>query len=308
MSTWDGIPGHGPVDIDPNLPPQLYTGITATQSYTWVLREVFLSTVRQLPFFAGFTIKRNKRVPLQAEDIPVLGVYILDENLVSDGDANASQIDFLNTFKIGFSVVIKNNDDADAEQKLDAAWWAIMNGLWRDQYVTSFWDTWNVHTQKGNPDNTRFEGIINGSRRHIFGAVGSNNEFPTAELQYDTSLTYRSEFAPIITDPLNTIITQTGMGEPPYSDREQVLIVYDFVNPGPPFTTPQPAPPFPPFDDHQEGATSHGRSNQQDAARSATSGRSAGGYRTGNGSDQTNSAAGTAGGDQRAKPDEAGKR
>ena len=296
---WDGIPGHSPVEINSALPPQMYTNITATQSYTWVLREVFLSTVKQLPFFQGFTIKRNRRVPIQPEDIPALGVYILDESLSPDKDtaANAGHIAFLHTFRIGFSVVIKNNDDADSEQKLDAAWWTIMNGLWRDQYVTSFWDTWNVHDQHGNPDNTRFEGVISGARRHEFGNIGANNEFPTAELQYDCSVTYRNGYPPIITDPLNSIITQTGMGDQPYSNREQVLVVYDFVNPGPPFTGPQPAPPFPPYNDI--GAR-HGRSDKQDAKSSnPTRGRSASGDNAGRG--QETPAAGAARSNPQAK-------
>ena len=284
---------------DPNLPPQLYTGITETQSYTWVLREVFLSTVKQLPFFAGFKIRRNKRVPLQTEDIPCLGVYILDETLSPDGDANAGDICFINTFRIGFSVTIKNNDDADAEQKLDAAWWAIMNGLWRDQYVTSFWDTWNVHTSTGNPDNTRFEGVPTGTRRHVFGNAGANNEFPIAELQYDCSITYRSEFAPFITDALDTITLQTGMGDQPYSDREQVMVVYDFVDPGMPHTGPKPPDfpyPFPYVSPLNKGAT-NGPSNQQNAGRASTQrGRAA--ARDGAGSAENQRPARTAGTDR----------
>ena len=84
-----------------------------------------------------------------------------------------------------------------------------MNGLWRDQYITNMLDTWNPGAGAGNPDNTRFEGVTRGSRKHVWGHAGLNNELPIGELQYDASIIYRAEFGPIITDDLLRIHVET---------------------------------------------------------------------------------------------------
>lgn len=207
-------------------------GITGTQSYTWVLREIFLNTVVALPFFAGFNIRRNKRKPIQLVDLPLLGVYILDEQMGPDGDANHGEIRFIHTFRIGFSVMIVNNDDDVAEQKLDAAFWAIMNGLWRDQYVTSLWDTVNPHTGvSANPDSTRFESVVRGTRKHVWGSLGSNQETAFAELEYVPSIVYRADYPAIVTDELDLLHVVTAY--PPGSDPsqvQQITWIYDFTS------------------------------------------------------------------------------
>ncbi len=208
--------------------------ITDTQSYSEVLRDVFFARVVTLPFFAGFKARRCKMLQVQPEHIPYLGVYIIDEQMVPDGDANAGCIRFIHTLRVGFSVIIGNNDPLAAELKLDEAFWAIMNGLWRDQYITNMLDTWNPVAGAGNPDNTRFEGVTRGSRKHVWGNAGLNNETPFAELQYDASVLYRAEFSPIIIDDLLRIHVETvplaSDGTIPDADTVQRIISeYEFT-------------------------------------------------------------------------------
>ena len=208
--------------------------ITDTQSYSEVLRDVFFARVVTLPFFAGFKARRCKMLQVQPEHIPYLGVYIIDEQMAPDGDANAGCIRFIHTLRIGFSVIIENNDPLAAELKLDEAFWAIMNGVWRDQYITNMLDTWNPVAGAGNPDNTRFEGVTRGMRKHVWGHAGLNNELPIGELQYDASVVYRAEYGPIITDDLLRIHVETvplaSDGTIPDADVVQRIISeYEFT-------------------------------------------------------------------------------
>lgn len=208
--------------------------ITDKQSYSIVLRDVLFAKTVTLPFFAGFKARRCKMLKVEPEHLPYLGLYLVDEQMQPDGDANAGHIRFTHTLKLGFSVIIKNNDPVAAELKLDEAFWAIMNGLWRDQYMTNMIDTWNPTIGAGNPDNVRFEGVTRGTRRHHWGSTGLNNEIPIAELQYEASLVYRAEYAPVITDDLLRIHVETvpmaSDGTVPAADEVMRIIrEYEFT-------------------------------------------------------------------------------
>ena len=187
-------------------------GITDTQSYGLVIRDVFFDCLTQrTPFFASYTARKTPMLPVQTNLLPFLGVYILDETMTPDGDANAGAIAFSHTLRIGFSIVIANNDQVVAEQTIDAAFWAIMNRLWTDEYVMNLLDTYNPTDQSQNPDNVRIESITRGVRRHRFGNAGHNNETPVAELQYDVSCFFRTYWEPDITDTLDEIDVSTGV-------------------------------------------------------------------------------------------------
>jgi hypothetical protein len=179
-------------------------GITDTQSFALVIRDVFYDALSSDPFFAGYTCRKNKMLSVQPQLLPYLGVYILDETMLPDGDANAGHIRFSHTLRVGFSVMIANNDQVVAEQGVDAAWWKIMNRLWPDQNIMNLLNS-------SNPDNTRIEGVTRGVRRHVFGTAGLNNETPLAEMQYDVSIFYRTGWPPIITDTLDEIDVTTGI-------------------------------------------------------------------------------------------------
>jgi hypothetical protein len=146
--------------------------------------------------------------------------------MLPDGDLNAGNYNFIHTAPIGFSVMVANNDQNAAELQIDQAFWRIMNVLWTDQYILNVLDTYNPHLGFGNPDNTRIEGIARGVRRHVFGTAQFNNETPLAELQYDVTVQYRSEWVPVIPDDFTTYHMRTGIkiGETPeeMGKREQV--------------------------------------------------------------------------------------
>jgi hypothetical protein len=179
-------------------------GITDTQSFSLVIRDVFYDALVADAFFAGYACRKTRMLRVQADLLPYLGVYIIDETMLPDGDANAGHVRFSHTLRIGFSVVIANNDQVAAELQIDAAWWRIMNRLWPDQDIMNL-------LKSSNPDNTIIEGVTRGSRRHVFGAAALNNETPLAELQYDVSIFFRTGWPPIITDTLDEIDITTGI-------------------------------------------------------------------------------------------------
>src|ERR1700761_8311947 len=107
-------------------------GVTDTQSYSLVLRDGFFDAFTPDPFFAPYTCRKNRMLRVQSELLPYLGVYIIDETMLPDGDANAGSVRFGHTLRVGFSAMVANNDPVIAEQMIDAAFWRIMNVLWPD--------------------------------------------------------------------------------------------------------------------------------------------------------------------------------
>lgn len=213
--------------------------ITDIQSYSTVIRDVLFAKCCSLPFFEGFTARRCKQLPTQPYHLPYLGVYIMDEPFQSDGDWNAGHFAWIHELKLGFSVQMEHNDPVELELMLDRAYWAIMNGIWRDQYICNLFDTWNPHTHSGNPDNTRFEGVKRGIRRHNWGPARQNNETPWAELQYEPILSYRTEWEPIVDDWLESIHVETVPMRhqplprvPPAEEVQRIISKYEFKTGG----------------------------------------------------------------------------
>ena len=209
-------------------PVNLPSGITATQSYTWVLRESIIDTLMSVPPFNGWTLRRNDQKRIETGQLPVLGVYLLPERMTPEANnplGNEGMITFFHNFQIGISVIIANNDPDVAEQKLDAAFWTIMNTLWPSQNLMRM-------THSPNPDGVAIEGVTGGVRRMVYGAVGKNNETPVAELQYEVNCTYRSDWPPVITDTLDTIaVTVIEAGFDP-AQTQPVLVEYLFSQTG----------------------------------------------------------------------------
>jgi hypothetical protein len=169
---------------------------------------------------------------VQPSILPYLGVYIIEEVLSPDGDANAGNVRFLHNLRIGFTAMVANNDQVEAEKAIDAAYWRIMNVLWTDPYLLNVIDTYNHDLQMENPDNTRIEGVTRATRRHVFGTPQQNNETPVAEVQFDVNIAYRTTWIPVIKDDLLEINVRTGIKigetEEEMAQRQQVGADYTF--------------------------------------------------------------------------------
>jgi hypothetical protein len=171
---------------------------------------VFFDALVADSFFAGYTCRKNKMLVTRPEYLPCLNVYIIDEQMTPDGDANAGCIRFIHNTRIGFSVMQANNDQDVLEAGLDAAFWRIMNRLWTDEYIMNVIDTYNPTTGTENPDNTLIESIERGSRKYLWGNAGLNNETPLGEMQYDITCKYRTYWPPVIPDDLLLIDVKTN--------------------------------------------------------------------------------------------------
>lgn len=217
--------------------------ITEVQSYSFVIRDMFLDRLKKAPFFSNFTARKSKQLQIMPNQIPYIGVYFVNEDMSPDGDLNAGEIRFTHMLKLGFSVIIQNNDPVACEAKLDQAFWAIMNTLWRDPNLTNLIDTRAYPGGIGNPDNTRIEGVSRGTRRHSFGNAGLDNETPYGEMQYEATIKYSADYAPIITDNLLLIHQETvALREdgtiPPAAEVQRVVSEYKFD----PYPPPAPQP------------------------------------------------------------------
>jgi hypothetical protein len=206
--------------------------ISETQTYSWIIRNVFFDALKRDQFFANYTMRRTKRRIVQPEHLPYLGVYIVDDAMVADGDANAGCVRLNHTLRLGYSVMIANSDQNLAESQIDFALKRIMAVL-ADPYIMNVLDTYNPHLGFDNPDNTRIESITRGTRRHSFGGSRLDNETSLAELQFEMSCFYREDFPPMITDDLLEIDMTTGIkiGETPeeMAQRQQVQAKYIFT-------------------------------------------------------------------------------
>jgi hypothetical protein len=217
--------------------------ITEMHSWGWILRNAFFDKLKAHPFFGGFTARKSRALPVMTNSIPYLGVYLVNENGDPDGDLNAGEIRFIHHLKIGFSVIIVNNDPVACEDRLDQAYWTIMNTLWRDEYLTNLIDTSVYPGGIGTPGNARIEGVERGYWRHVYGNAGKDNETPIGELQYEATVRYRADYAPFIPDNLLQIHQETvplkNDGTIPAADEVQrVVTEYEFDPYPPPAVNP----------------------------------------------------------------------
>jgi len=208
--------------------------ITDTQSYGLVIRDTLWAKAVTLPFFAGFKSRRCKQLPVIPEVLPYLGVYFMNEKMTTDGDPNAGEVRFDVEMTLGFSVIIQNNDPVESESKLDQAYWSIMNGLWRDQYIMNLIDTSAPAGVVTLPDGIIIEGVRGGSRKHVWGNAGLNNETPIAELSYEANILFSQSFPPIIVDDLLRIHQETVPLRhdgtiPPVDEVQRIITEYEFT-------------------------------------------------------------------------------
>jgi hypothetical protein len=218
----------------PYLPQPAPNPLTLVQSYGYLIQTTFLDVVtNREPFFANYTKRLTKMVPVQASLLPYLGIYLIDENMGPDGDADIGDIRFSHTLRIGFSAIIANNNQDQAHQTLDKAYTRIMYRLWADPGIMNVLSTYNIHDKSQNQGDVKIESIVRGQRKHNFGMATGANETPFAELQYNVSLFFRSTWDPVITDELESIYLRTGIkaGDTPeeMAQREQIQAHYIFT-------------------------------------------------------------------------------
>ena len=208
--------------------------ITEQQSSTYDIRDGFFNALDADPYFANYTRRTDHMSPVQQDLTPYLGVYLIDELMLPDGDANAGCIRFLHNSRIGFSVVQAHNDRRALERGIDQAYLHIMNRLWTDAGINNVW-------KSSNPEGTLIEALTRGTRRHVWGPMSARNETPFCELEYVITATFRSEWFPDITDMLDEIDVTTVVNnlDPTGNVIQPVIVKYTGLSTAPLKPTPQ---------------------------------------------------------------------
>ena len=140
---------------------------TTRRTYPILVRDGIFDRVKLMPFFATFNFSTKKDVTIQPQSIPFCGVYLLQEFMAPDGDANAGEPRFRTSARYGFSVIVQNNDPDAAEYTLDKAMDALTMGLFSDPTL------YNNHQFK-------IQSYIAGRRQHVYGHVGQDNQVVAA--------------------------------------------------------------------------------------------------------------------------------
>jgi hypothetical protein len=178
--------------------------IVESQTFAIDIRDAMYNILQADNYFYPYKFSKTRMLPIQVDSIPFLGVYLADEIMIPDGDPNAGCIRFSHSARIGFSIIHADSDQVMLERGIDAAFLRVMSDLWTNANLS------NV-IARHNPEGVGMESVIRGSRRHIFGSTGSDNETPFGELQYEVTCFARSEWYPDITDTLNEIDVTTGI-------------------------------------------------------------------------------------------------
>lgn len=180
-------------------------------SYSFLVRDAILARLKALNDLAGFTFASTTALAIQPQSVPYCGVYFMSEMMSPDGDANAGEVRFRVTTKIGISVIIQNNDPATVELKLDQIYQAVMGKLFSDDRLY-------------NDTNVKVQGFTNGARQHMFGSLNKDQELPIAELRLEISCDLGTiNYEPYVPDDLEIIHVTTD-----YPDgTPQVQAEYD---------------------------------------------------------------------------------
>lgn len=180
-------------------------------SYSFLVRDAVLSRLKALNTLAGFAFAKTSFVAVQPQDVPFCGVYFLSETMTPEGDANAGEVRFRTTTRLGISIVVQNNDAEASDMKLDQIYQAIMTRLFSDDRLY-------------NDPNVKVQGFTSGTRLHVFGNLGKDNEIPIAELRLEIGCDLGTiVYEPYVPDDLEIIHVTTD-----YPDgTPQVQAQYD---------------------------------------------------------------------------------
>lgn len=205
---------------------------TDVHSPSYIIREGLIDRLKLLPTFQTVKLWGRSRMwsPFQPEQLPLVCVYLMREEMSFDGDPMANEPHFIHQQRIGFSVVVQNNDRDAAEQNLDTATWTILRTLenqrWWNFPATGEWrKIYGVSNKKIYSPPIKIEAITKGQRDYNYGPRKGDNVTPYAECAMDLTITFRTFFPPGPFDDLNRIHVTVaypwpydpGAYEPPFT-------------------------------------------------------------------------------------------
>jgi hypothetical protein len=149
--------------------------------------------VNDEPYFASFYTQTTRMVQIQPEQIPYLGVYLLQDRKVPDGDAGQGMTRFKHTATIAFSVMVSCNDAARADAELDFAEERINTRIFCDPHIMN-------KIADNTPNHVVIDTIESSTIDRQMGNAQLDNETPLAELRYQLLVGFRDYWYPAITD------------------------------------------------------------------------------------------------------------
>jgi hypothetical protein len=187
-------------------------------SYGHLIKLGWLNRMKLFPpFSACKKFARSNAKPTQPEHIPFLGVYFIEESLTPNGESSAPANEIRAETNLGFSYVIRNNDEDVAEDLLDVAYWSFMK-LMHDPIWAQL------------PDQTvRVEGFEGGKiTRHYGnlaeqGARGQFAETPYAELRMELTYSHKFAFETIAPDAFEIYHSTTVLDPDPNAIKNIIL-------------------------------------------------------------------------------------
>lgn len=183
-------------------------------TYATAIRDAIYDRVSLLP---GYTFQRQPIPTLSEEDLPTLTVWIVNESLVPDGDANAAEPKFEATSTIAVSVVRGLQDPSVLDGQIDADVDVIEELLLTDPTFVNH-----------SPDNpAAFESVRGITRRRVYPPHGDTF---LCELRLEFQFFNRISYPPVVTDDLATVAVTATVVE---SNRPQPVVARFSIPIGP---------------------------------------------------------------------------
>jgi hypothetical protein len=180
-----------------------------------LLRDAIVSRIKAMPYFAGFTFTTNRMLQIMVTSLPLCGVYFIQETGVPAPESQTGTVAFRTTVRLGFSVIVLNNDGEKAENELDRACQVLSYGLFADPTLL-------LNSQ------FQIQGFANVSRQHMFGNIGQSNETPIAELRWELLVDLGTViYEPVIPDVLEVIHVQTEYPPGEADGVPPIIVEYD---------------------------------------------------------------------------------
>lgn len=199
--------------------------VISVHSWSHAIKLGLLERLKVIPPFkdaAKFT-RANAR-PTQAEHIPFLAVYLLDESFEPLGDFNHTEPKFRCNLKLGISYIVQNNDPDAAEDILDAAHWSFMK-LFHDPK----WSQFSFPHPSNSNRVMQIEGVSSGSHDRAYGQL--SNETPIAEMRMEMTYVHGFDFEPVPLDNFEIFHMETWPW--PAQPGETKPIITEWVLPTP---------------------------------------------------------------------------
>jgi hypothetical protein len=179
-------------------------------SYSMAIRNRLMREALQIPYFAEFVPVLTKGLPIDPRNLPILGCYLGEENATAWGHRAAGGLKFTITVRMNWSVLIEESDKEEAEKRLDSAYVALTDWLFRNPSLTNLTNTFDITTGDSTEYNARF--YVAGWRTSVqWGAYLLDNKTPVAERQWDLALEYGRDFSPRLTDDLEEVHVTTDI-------------------------------------------------------------------------------------------------